>query len=172
MIDVATGQPLRSLVQNEGRLSANGGRVELTAAAARAVVDSVINNRGVIEANSIGTRNGMIVLSAATGASRPAGAPTQTVRLSGRISAAGRDKGTRGGTVVVSGENIVLAGATIDASGWAGGGKVLIGGDTGGGHPSAAAASIELARLESFVIPTATTVSVDATSVINVSATG
>ncbi len=65
VIDVATGQPLRSLVHNEGRLSANGGRVELTAAAARAVVDSVINNRGVIEANSIGTRNGMIVLSAA-----------------------------------------------------------------------------------------------------------
>ena len=43
---------------------------ELTAAAARAVVDSVINNTGVIEANSIGTHNGMIVLSAATGASQ------------------------------------------------------------------------------------------------------
>ncbi len=52
--DVATGQPLNSLVTNEGKLSANGGRVELTAAAARTVVDSVINNTGVIEANSIG----------------------------------------------------------------------------------------------------------------------
>jgi hypothetical protein len=136
------------------------------------VVDSVINNTGVIEANSIGTKNGMIVLSAATGASKPAGAPTQVVKLSGQVSAAGKAKGTKGGTVVVTGENIQLSGAQIDASGDAGGGKVLIGGDTGGGHPSAAAANIELAKLESFVIPTATTVSVDAGTVINASATG
>ena len=170
--DVQTGKTLKSLVRNTGKLSANGGRVELTAAAARAVVDSVINNKGVIEANSIGTRSGKIVLSAATGASKGAGAPTQTVKLAGQISAAGKDKGTTGGTVVVTGENIVLAGATIDASGDAGGGRVLIGGDTGGGHPSTAASAIELAKLESFAIATATTVSVDAASVINTSATG
>src|ERR1700722_18584166 len=157
--DVQTGQTLKSLVGNSGKLSANGGRVELTAATARAVVDSVINNTGVIEANSIGTKNGMIVLSAA---SKPADAPPQVVKLSGKISAAGKKTGTNGGTVVVTGENIVLAGAQIDASGQAGGGHVLIGGDTGGGHPSAAAANIELAKLESFVVPTATTVSVDA----------
>src|SRR5205809_1749733 len=59
--DVATGQPLTALVTNEGRLKANGGRVELTAAAARVVVDSVINNKGVIEANSVGQRGGMTV---------------------------------------------------------------------------------------------------------------
>ena len=109
--DVQTGQTLKSLVSNTGKLSANGGRVELTAAAARAVVNSVINNNGVIEANSIGTKNGMIVLGAATGASKPAGAPTQVVKLSGQISAAGKAKGTKGGTVVVTGENIALAGA-------------------------------------------------------------
>src|SRR5580704_14084049 len=170
--DVQTGQTLKSLVSNSGKLSANGGRVELTAAAARAVVDSVINNTGVLEANSIGTQNGMIVLSAATGASKPAGAPTQVVKLSGQLSAAGKNKGTKGGTVVVTGESIQLSGAQIDASGDAGGGHVLIGGDTGGGHPSTAAANIELAKLETFVIPTATTVSVDAASTINASATG
>jgi filamentous hemagglutinin family protein len=170
--DVQTGETLKSLVHNTGKLSANGGRVELTAAAARAVVDSVINNKGVIEANAIGTRNGRIVLSAATGASKPAGAPAQTVALSGQISAAGKDKGTKGGTVVVTGETVALAGVTIDVSGDTGGGKVLIGGDTGGGHPGAAAASIELAKLETFALPTATTVSVDAASVINASATG
>jgi len=129
--DVQTGETLKSLVSNSGTLSANGGRVELTAAAARAVVDSVINNTGVIEADSIGTKNGMIVLSAATGASKGAGAPTQVVKLSGKISAAGNGKGTTGGTVVVTGESIALAGATIDVSGDAGGGHVLIGGDTG-----------------------------------------
>ena len=53
VIDVATGRPLKSLVSNtkSGTLSANGGRVELTAAAARAVVDSVINTKGVIRAD-------------------------------------------------------------------------------------------------------------------------
>jgi filamentous hemagglutinin family protein len=172
VIDVATGQPLKALVGNAGKLSANGGRVELTAAAARAVVDSVINNSGVMEANSIGTRNGMIVLGAATAARKPAGAPTQTVKVSGTISAAGKDKGTKGGTVLVTGENIQLAGAQINASGNAGGGKVLIGGDTGGGKLSPAAAALELAKLESFAIPTASTVSVDAATTINASATG
>src|SRR2546430_2431546 len=46
VIDVATGRPLKSLVSNEGKIRANGGRVELTAAAARVVVDSVINTSG------------------------------------------------------------------------------------------------------------------------------
>src|SRR5436853_1232738 len=87
VIDVATKQPLKDLVSNSGKLSANGGRVELTAAAARVVVDSVINNSGVIEANSIGSRNGKIVLGAATQSTKPAGAPVQTVKLSGTISA-------------------------------------------------------------------------------------
>ena len=54
VIDVATGQTLNALVKNEGMLKANGGQVALTAAAARHVVDSVINNTGVIEANSVG----------------------------------------------------------------------------------------------------------------------
>ena len=174
VIDVATGKPLKSLVSNtkSGTISANGGRVELTAAAARAVVDSVINTRGVIRANSIGHRNGLIVLNAATGGSKPAGAPAQTIKLAGTISAAGRHRGTTGGTVVVSGEHIKLANAKIDASGRRGGGKVLIGGDWGGGHPNTTLVSNASAKLENFTIATATTVSVDARSTINASATG
>ena len=174
VIDVATGKPLKSLVSNtkSGVISANGGRVELTAAAARAVVDSVINTRGVIRANSIGHRNGLIVLNAATGGSKPAGAPAQTIKLAGTISAAGRHRGTTGGTVVVSGEHIKLANAKIDASGRRGGGKVLIGGDWGGGHPNTTLVSNASAKLENFTIATATTVSVDARSTINASATG
>ena len=174
VIDVATGKPLKSLVSNtkNGVISANGGRVELTAAAARAVVDSVINTRGVIRANSIGHRNGLIVLNAATGGSKPAGAPAQTIKLAGTISAAGRHRGTTGGTVVVSGEHIKLANAKIDASGRRGGGKVLIGGDWGGGHPDTTLVSNASAKLENYTIATATTVSVDARATINASATG
>src|SRR5437588_687355 len=172
VIDVSTGKPLKSLVSNEGKIRANGGRVELTAAAARAVVDSVINSSGVIKANSIGHRNGMIVLSAATGGSKPAGAPTQTIKISGTLSAAGKRHGTTGGTVVVSGENIKFTAARIDASGRKGGGKVLIGGDWGGGNPNKGLVANPSAKLESFVIPTATTVSIDAATTINASARG
>src|SRR5205807_2938280 len=168
--DVATGQPLTALVTNEGRLKAHGGRVELTAAAARVVVDSVINNKGVIEANSVGQRNGMIVIGAATGAGKPAGAPTQTVKLAGTVKAAGRKPDTKGGTIVVTGEDIQVTGVKIDASGRAGGGKVLIGGDWGGGHPNLSLVDNQSARLESRPIATATTLSVDAATTIDASA--
>src|SRR5437763_7212704 len=172
VVDVATGRPLKSLVSNEGKIRANGGRVELSAAAARVVVDSVIHTSGVIKADSICRRNGMIVLSAATGTSKPADAATQTIKIPGTLSAAGKKKGSQGGTILVSGEDIKLANARIDASGRGGGGKVLIGGDWGGGNPKTGLVSNPSAKLETYVIPTATTVSVDAGTIINASATG
>jgi filamentous hemagglutinin family protein len=169
--DVHTGLPLSSLVENAGRINANGGRVELTAAAARRVVDSVINNSGVIEANSIGTRGGEIVLSAATADSKPAGAPPQTVRIGGTLSAAGKKSGEKGGKIVVQGENIQVSGARIDVSGRAGGGTVLIGGDWGGGTPDQSLVANPSARLESQRVRTAATVTVDSGTTINASAT-
>ncbi|MEJ0078380.1 MAG: GLUG motif-containing protein [Alphaproteobacteria bacterium] len=179
--DVATGQTLKSLVTNEGKLKANGGRVELTAAAARQVVDSVINTSGVVEANSIGTKNGQIVLSAATGHSssgsgqrgRTAVAsalPPQKVKVSGTLSAAGKKAGTKGGTITITGEHIEVAGATINASGREGGGKVMIGGDWGGGKPDTSLVTNQSATIEANAIPTATTVTVDAATKIDASA--
>ncbi|MFL6936029.1 MAG: filamentous hemagglutinin N-terminal domain-containing protein, partial [Xanthobacteraceae bacterium] len=168
--DVQTGQTLNSLVENTGRLRANGGRVELTAAAARTVVDSVINNTGVVEANRIGQRGGTIVLSAATAGTKGAGAPKQTVKLSGTLSAAAKDGG-KGGKVVVTGEDIQVTGAHVDVSGPAGGGTVLIGGDWGGGSPSGELVKHPGARLENEKIPTAATVTIDRNTVINASAT-
>jgi filamentous hemagglutinin family protein len=167
--DVATGQPLSALVKNEGILRANGGRVELTAAAARHVVDSVINTSGIIEANSVGMKNGQIVLSAAT-ADTKGNAPRQTVRVSGSLAANGFQKGTKGGKIVVTGENIELTGAAIDASGRAGGGTVMIGGDWGGGNPNKSLISNQSATLDGKTIPNATTVSVDAATIIDASA--
>ena len=172
VVDVSTGQPLKSLISNEGKLKANGGTVTLTAAAARAVVDFVINNTGVIEANSIGSHNGMIVLGAATADSKPARAPTQTVKLSGKLSAKGKRSGTKGGTIIVTGENIAVSGATINATGSAGGGKVLIGGDWGGGHPNTGLVSGNAsAAVESYSVANSSTVSIDAATMIDASAT-
>ena len=124
----------------------------------------------MIEANSVGKRNGLIVLGAQTGASKPAGAPAQKVVVSGTVSASGRQKGTSGGTVVVTGEDIQLANANINASGRNGGGAVLVGGDWGGGSPNKSLVSNPGAYLENFAVPNATTTSVDAGTVINASA--
>jgi hypothetical protein len=100
---------------------------------------------------AIGRHNGMIVLNAATGGSKPAGAPAQPIKLARTISAAGRHRGTTGGTVVVSGEHIKLANAKIDACGRRGGGKVLIGGDWGGGKPSKGLVNNQRAKLENYL---------------------
>ena len=148
--DVQTGQPLNSLVTNTGKLSANGGRVELTAAAARTMVDSVINNTGVIEARSVGTSNGKIVLGAST---KVAGLPPQTVKVSGKLDVS--NASGKGGKIQVTGEVIEVKAASFDASGTTGGGTVLIGGDTGGGYGHWAVSSIPQAALEPGAIPTA-----------------
>src|SRR4051812_5060003 len=155
--DVQTGQPLSALVENTGRIRANGGRVELTAAAARQVVDSVINNSGVIEANRIGKHGGTIVLSAATSSTKGEGAPRQTVKVAGTLSAAAHKKG-KGGKIQVTGEDIEVTGAHVDVSAPRGGGKVLIGGDWGGGHPDTSLVSHDKAKLEKDPVPTAATV--------------
>jgi filamentous hemagglutinin family protein len=171
VIDVTTGKPLKSLISNEGKLEANGGTIELTAVAARRIVDTVINNDGVIEANSVGVHDGMIVLGAATSAGQPADAPTQTVRVSGTLSATGKRKGTTGGTILVTGENVVLSGTRINAAGTDGGGAVLIGGDWGGGYPNTSLVDSASAYLQSYVVPAASTVSIDAATTINASGT-
>jgi filamentous hemagglutinin family protein len=168
--DVATGQSLASLVGNTGKLKANGGTVELTAVGARRVVDSVINTSGVVEAHSIGTHNGRIVLGGPTADTKAAGAPVQSVKVAGKLSVSGERKNTTGGKIVIIGEDIVLTAANLDASGASGGGTVLIGGDTGGGHPSQLAMALPQARPESASVPTATTVSIDSASLIDASA--
>ncbi|MEJ0011639.1 MAG: filamentous hemagglutinin N-terminal domain-containing protein [Bauldia sp.] len=169
--DAETGETLDALVKNSGRISADGGTVQLTAAAARKVVDSVINNTGVIEANSVGGRNGRIVLGAATTSSNSAGLPTQRVKVSGKLSVAGTVSGDTGGKIQITGEAIGLAVASLDASGAAGGGTVLVGGDTGGGKPATEVAGIAKAKLEATPVAIASTVIVDGASSIDASAT-
>ncbi len=116
---------LTDLVTNSGLIDAPGGVVLLTASTLDGVVDNVINMSGVIQAQSLTTVNGRVILS---------GGDQGIVRVSGSIDASGSDAGETGGTVNVLGELIALdLGTTIDASGDAGGGTVLIGGDAHGG---------------------------------------
>src|SRR5262249_58997946 len=79
--------------------------------------------------------------------------------------------GETGGKIMITGEKIVLSAAQIDASGPNGGGTVLIGGDWSGGRPQSGLIDNASAKLEPDAVPTATNVSVDAASKIDVSAT-
>ena len=170
IIDVATGRTLKSLVSNGGLLSADGGMVQLTAASTRAIVDSVINNTGNIEANSVGLRNGKIVLSAETAETKGVGAPAQRVSISGTLSATGGDAGETGGTIEITGEEIELLVATIDAFGWHGGGAVLIGGDVGGGNPDRTVVSETDVALADHALGSASIVTFGSGTVIDASA--
>ena len=184
VIDVATGQPVFDLVKNEGRISADGGTVALTSATARRAVNSVINNTGVIEANSVGVRNGKIILGAQTAGTKTAGSPIQRVKVSGTLSATNVPLPTTdvplptrrpdgdgiGGTIEITGEMIEIAAADVDVSGKGGGGKVLIGGDYLGGKASdETMAAIGIER-EAQAIPTASYVSLDSATTINADA--
>lgn len=169
------GTPLNALVSNSGTVEANGGTIVMAARQASRILDNAINMSGVARANSVGVRNGKIVLS---------GGKRGRVKVSGKIRARGKKRTQRGGRVHVTGRNIALTGADIDASGKAGGGEVLIGGAYKGG-PLDGASSIGYLRSGDLVsiltgdnagaagnayIPTSETVFVGSDTTINVSA--
>jgi filamentous hemagglutinin family protein len=123
---------------NAGSIQADGGRVLLTAHSANALLDTVVNNSGIIRAQSLVARNGEIVLDGGT-----AGVVSNT----GTLAASGTVAGTTGGTVKVLGQNVGLSdGSTIDASGDAGGGIVLVGGALHGAGTEANAAATYVAK--------------------------
>ena len=69
-------------------MHADGGHVLLTAQAAGALLHTVVNNSGVIEARTIGTRNGTIMLLGDM--------HNGTVNLSGTLDASAPDGGDGG----------------------------------------------------------------------------
>lgn len=97
------GAPLKALVENNGRITANGGRVALTAQAARDVVNQSVNVGGVVEANTVANVNGAIVLS---------GGGSVTVEKDAIVTASG----TTGGSISISGDQAHVNG-TVRADG-------------------------------------------------------
>ena len=135
-VAVPTAAPgTQALVRNSGTISADGGTVQLSAAAARDMARQAINMSGTIEARSVGGRNGAITLGGGGG----------TVHVSGKMTATSRT-GT-GGKIAVTGRKVKVEGATLDASGATGGGTVKVGGDWQGSGtlPRAEEVSIDAA---------------------------
>ncbi|MFN8924991.1 MAG: filamentous hemagglutinin N-terminal domain-containing protein, partial [Rhodospirillales bacterium] len=159
------GRPVAELVTNSGAIFADGGRVLLTANAAKGIVDRAIGMPGVIQARS--------VRQLADGTVELLGEGAGAVEVSGTIDARGLEAGTKGGTVVVTGEYAGLRkGAAIDASGVAGGGEVLVGGDyLGGGATHDRLADLKI-RPAKKPVRNATATYLDVDSVIRADATG
>lgn len=110
-----SGDALQATIKNSGNIYADGGFVQM-ATNARA---AAINISGIVEANQLVERDGMIRLE---------GGDNAKVQVAGQLIAKGQN--TTGGTIEVTGEQVALLnGAVLDASGDTGGGTVLVGGD-------------------------------------------
>ncbi|MDB6011469.1 MAG: filamentous hemagglutinin family outer membrane protein, partial [Gammaproteobacteria bacterium] len=110
-----------ALAANHGLIRANGGQVMLTAEAADALTKAVVNNDGAIEAQTLDNHNGTIRLLGDMN--------NGTVEVTGTLDASA-EKGGKGGDIGVFGSQVNLSGdAQLTASGKAGGGTILIGGD-------------------------------------------
>ena len=99
---------LNGRIENKQAIHADGGQVILSARAANSLAESVINNEGVIRANSVSQRNGRIVLESA-----------HFIAHSGSLEANG-DAGVNAGSIRLAADNILLAG-DASASGRQGG---------------------------------------------------
>ncbi|WP_139214787.1 beta strand repeat-containing protein [Pelosinus propionicus] len=107
---------------NSGTITAAGGLVVMTAGTRDALLNTVVNNSGVIRAQSVKNDNGVIRLEGST------------VINAGTLDASGKTAGEIGGTVKLLGDTVtVKTGSTIDVAGDAGGGTALLGGNYQGG---------------------------------------
>ncbi|RFU48326.1 filamentous hemagglutinin N-terminal domain-containing protein [Paraburkholderia sp. DHOC27] len=117
------GPAAQALVQNSGTLAADGGQVLMSVQSADALAATVLNQTGIVQAQSLAERNGHIVLD---------GGPQGVTLVSGSVAANG-GTGLSGGQIDVTGQDVaLLSGAMLNASGATGGGRVRFGGGPGG----------------------------------------
>jgi fibronectin-binding autotransporter adhesin len=123
------GATLGALIQNQGLIEADGGQVLLTARGRDLLQASVMNLSGVIQADTIGTKNGHIVIDGGNLAQGDSGA---VVLANTTVRALGAASGEQGGAVTITGPAVQLQSTTINVSGEGGGGIALIGGGARG----------------------------------------
>ena len=139
---------LESRLQMQGRVLADGGVADLRAAARAGLAGTVLNLEGVVQARTLGVREGRIVID---------GGGHGVTRIAGTLDAQGHDNGARGGDVLVQGDRILLdRGARIDASGTAGGGSVRVGGDFRGANADVRNAAMVSVRAGALLDASAT----------------
>lgn len=117
-LDIAQST-LNNLVDNQGLIQAEGGRVLMNAGAKESLLASVVNNDGVIEANSVGEHNGEIILLA--------GMRAGTTIVNGRLDASASHAHAQGGFIETSGHQVNIGrNSLITTAAAAGNGQWLI----------------------------------------------
>ncbi len=107
---------LNALVSNHNALTAQGGQVTLKARASNAVAHAVVNNQGLIEAQTLNGRSGKIVLD---------GGEQGTVLAAGTLNASAFSGNA--GDITVQGQRVDLRGNLLATAGGQGdGGNVLV----------------------------------------------
>ncbi|MCZ8099378.1 MAG: MBG domain-containing protein, partial [Burkholderiales bacterium] len=144
---VTEGGPL---VDAGGRITADGGRIEIAARSADKAVRDLVKVSGTLSASSVRRDGGAIVLDAG---------PSGRVRVTGRVEA--KSAAGKGGSVRVGGRSVQLAGATVDARGATGGGEVKIGGGVKGAIPAG------MTEAQDVLVDGATVIRADATETGN-----
>ncbi len=116
-----------ALLSNGGLLQADGGQVLMSTQAAGNLLANAVNNTGVVQAQTVESRQGTIVLLGSM--------DSGTVSLGGTLDVSG-GPGQKAGRVLATSHQVGLFDAHILASGGAGGGQVLIGGGYQGRDPA------------------------------------
>jgi trimeric autotransporter adhesin len=140
LLEIGIGQnPHAQHVKNTGTLKADGGVVAMTAQTGAKVLGAAIEQRGVIQAQTVQQKNGRIVIAglgrnAVKGNVAAAKGKTDVaetaVTIAGTLDVAGKNAHETAGSVEVVGDHITLSEtAKIDARGYTGGGDVKVGGD-------------------------------------------
>ncbi|HFT5239299.1 TPA: filamentous hemagglutinin N-terminal domain-containing protein [Yersinia enterocolitica] len=113
------GRQVATLLQNGGLVRADGGVIQLTANGKEALMDTVIDNTGILQARGLIEKMGVIHLD---------GGDDGVISQRGAIDVSNPQG--RGGRAVLEGQRIrLVTGSKIDATGSAGEGTVLVGGD-------------------------------------------
>ena len=141
------GELKEALIENYGNIEAVNGNVEISMGTAQDAIKMVVNTDGFVPATDLKEVDGVAYL-----VSKSIGEGVGTIHLGseskiaanqvliegedrsiidvhGTIDATNSQAGEKGGTVHLLGENVLLSGVNIHASGDSGGGTILIGGD-------------------------------------------
>lgn len=110
-VAVPTGSEAEgALIEQSGKISASGGRVELKAATVREAIREAVNMSGVVAARSVSGRDGAIVLG---------GGPGGKVRVIGRMTTVAESSASKSasGKISVSGHTVEIGkDAKLEAS--------------------------------------------------------
>lgn len=116
------------LVVNTGKIEAEGGKIAITAAAAKEIVNSLIVIEGELKAPTIEEKNGKIIISASGSNAVESNVANEKGQKEGSsnivisnalIDTSGYDEGEQGGEIEVLADNInILENTVIDASGY------------------------------------------------------